>query len=239
MSRSKLYQKLSKVTSELGRIPKNGWNAFHKYKYVQESDIKEALQSALPKNNLALIANITDTRHEGHMTYIILEVTIADTETGEEITTNWHGVGMDKGDKGIYKAYTGALKYWAMTTFLIATGDDPEADISTDRLAGNSRNSAVTENQAKGDTNTQVSVPELNTGDSKPSQPKPGIRVGELKDECTRLWDLYAKSQGYDEELSMEKKSEFAKTVISGGKPQTEDDWEHMVNSLQKKIKTA
>lgn len=41
----------------------------------------------------------------------------------------WVGVGADiGGDKGIYKAYTGGLKYALLSLFLIPTTDDPERD---------------------------------------------------------------------------------------------------------------
>ena len=36
--------------------------------------------------------------------------------------------GADSKDKGGFKAYTGALKYYLANTFMVATGDDPERD---------------------------------------------------------------------------------------------------------------
>ena len=50
------------------------------------------------------------------------------TETGFSESSVTSGEGMDKGDKGIYKAQTGALKYYLSVTFMVATGDDPEQD---------------------------------------------------------------------------------------------------------------
>ena len=47
-------------------------------------------------------------------------------DSGEMIDGTYHGAGEDKGDKAIYKAITGALKYILTTSFLIPTGDDPE-----------------------------------------------------------------------------------------------------------------
>ena len=35
---------------------------------------------------------------------------------------------MDKGDKALYKAKTGALKYFLADNFMVATGDDPETE---------------------------------------------------------------------------------------------------------------
>ena len=47
----------------------------------------------------------------------------------------WAGSGDDPADKGLYSAYTGAVKYFLMKAFLIPTGDDPEADEGTDKRA--------------------------------------------------------------------------------------------------------
>jgi len=38
------------------------------------------------------------------------------------------GQGADKGDKGVYKAITGAKKYFIANLFLIPTDDDPEGN---------------------------------------------------------------------------------------------------------------
>ena len=68
------------------------------------------------------------------LTVIRIKFQFIDGTTGER--TDMQEIvsyGDDPGDKGIYKALTGAVKYALMKTFLIATGDDPEADKSTDR----------------------------------------------------------------------------------------------------------
>jgi hypothetical protein len=46
----------------------------------------------------------------------------------EKLAGSFEGCGSDKGDKGAYKAITGALKYALTSTFLIETGDDPEKE---------------------------------------------------------------------------------------------------------------
>ena len=42
------------------------------------------------------------------------------------------GSGQDAGDKGIFKAISGAQKYALMKAFMIPTGDDPEQDAGVD-----------------------------------------------------------------------------------------------------------
>lgn len=69
-----------------------------------------------------------------------MRFTVADSDTGEKIEGTVYGRGQDNMDKGIYKALTGALKYWLTTAFLIPTGDDPEAsDDAPDQPKNNPR----------------------------------------------------------------------------------------------------
>jgi hypothetical protein len=72
-------------------------------------------------------------RDDEDLTTIIYEYDIIDGDTGEQITTSGVGYGSDKGDKGAYKASTGAFKYMLMRLFMVATGDDPEGDERTDQ----------------------------------------------------------------------------------------------------------
>jgi G3E family GTPase len=61
---------------------------------------------------------------------VVMDYTLVDSQTGERETIRVAGEGRDPGDKGPYKAMTGALKYALLQTFLIATGDDPENERS-------------------------------------------------------------------------------------------------------------
>ena len=61
-----------------------------------------------------------------------MEFKFIDGETGEEITFKMSGSGQDAGDKGIFKAISGAQKYALMKAFMIPTGDDPEQDAGVD-----------------------------------------------------------------------------------------------------------
>jgi len=123
-----LYAKLAEVVTEVGRVPKKGRNDFHKYDYVREEDLLEAIRGALAKRQIALLPSAPTVVRDGTLTTVHMTFTFADGESGETHTVEWAGTGEDKGDKGLYKAYTGALKYFLMKTFLIPTGDDPEDD---------------------------------------------------------------------------------------------------------------
>ena len=71
-----------------------------------------------------------------YLTRLPLRITIINADKPDERETIlWVGEGADTADKGVYKSYTGALKYFYMKWFMIATGDDPEAFERVDELA--------------------------------------------------------------------------------------------------------
>lgn len=118
--------------SQVSRVPKNGYNSFHKYHYATESDLTESIRPILFEAGLAFFTNVLQQERDGEFTKVQMEFILADIESGEILKSTYWGEGQDKGDKGLYKAYTGATKYFLMKTFLIPTGDDPEGDTSVD-----------------------------------------------------------------------------------------------------------
>jgi hypothetical protein len=131
-----LFRKLAEVMGAVHYVPKTGYNSFHKYKYAQEADLVEAVRGELAKRNVAVIPSLTgiDERpcKAGSKDSIVTTARVAFTfvcgDTGAMFRSDWAGQGEDPVDKGLYSAYTGALKYFLTKTFLIATGDDPERD---------------------------------------------------------------------------------------------------------------
>lgn len=131
-----LWQKISAVMSEVEAVAKDKRNDFHRYRYASEAAVVTAIRAALIKNGLAFYVSTTETpwsRDDGGRTQIELRFRIVDTATGRYIESTFIGEGQDSGDKGFYKAYTGAVKFFLLKTFLIPTEDDPEADPNTDR----------------------------------------------------------------------------------------------------------
>ena len=131
-----LFGKMAKVLGAVNRIPKNGRNTFHNYDYVTESDLVEELRRLMASNGIAFFVSVDgaperidmgDSRN-GPLTRVKMLAHFCCSETGETFSISFYGDGQDKGDKGIYKAYTGAVKYMLMKTFLVSTGDDPEVD---------------------------------------------------------------------------------------------------------------
>jgi hypothetical protein len=135
-----LYKKLAVIMGEIGKVEKKGYNSFHKYHYVTESDLTDVVRDKLSSRGIVIIPSLRAVQHEDTLTTALMGFTFVDSETGERETCDWAGTGDDKGDKGLYKAYTGSLKYFLMKMFLISQGDDPEADTATDRRAEASGN---------------------------------------------------------------------------------------------------
>ncbi len=134
-----LATKLAKVMEAVGYVPKTGNNTALGYKFVQASAVADKVRAELARLNVAMVPTSVDVISEGltpsgKQTLLTLRFTwtLTDGDTGETISFQSIGTGSDSGDKAAYKAATGALKYALLTGFLIPTGDDPEADSSTD-----------------------------------------------------------------------------------------------------------
>jgi hypothetical protein len=132
-----LWPKMLKIQAEAGRIPKNGWNDFNKYKYVLEADMVDFLRPRLAEVGLTVTFTCDPEftsyhprkNQKGNEEFLVafhLIMTVTDTDTGQKETFSLPCAGSDQGDKGVYKAITGGKKYLLQTAFNIATGDDPE-----------------------------------------------------------------------------------------------------------------
>lgn len=141
-----LHHKLGEVLAAIDRVPKTGWNDFHRYSYATEADVADLIRKELGNRHVTLMPEYhSHRRDEHHVTgsgkeqwlhYVTLRLTFIDGESGERETTDgWLGVGIDGEDKGFYKAMTGAMKYALMKTFMVSTGDDPENDSGDTREA--------------------------------------------------------------------------------------------------------
>jgi len=121
-----LRMKLFKITDEMGKIPKNGFNQHFKYKFVQEQDAMDALRVQCLKNKVLIIPSVIDSSRDGSLTTVNVKYTICDCETDEAIEANGVGQGADTQDKGAPKALTSAYKFFILKMFMVSTGDDIE-----------------------------------------------------------------------------------------------------------------
>lgn len=140
-AQSGLIAKLCAVMAAVERVPKRGRNEHFGYSYATEGDVLDSVRKSLAEHGIFLSYTVTGL-HEREVptrsgsqfiTRIDIEFTFHDATSADKLTFKTVGEGMDGGDKGAYKALTGALKFALTKTFLIPTGDDPEADSSTDK----------------------------------------------------------------------------------------------------------
>lgn len=138
-----ILKALHEVMKEVPYIQKDKFNPQGKYNYASERAIKEALHPAFVKHGVVFKLdvsgdpNIVKAEHMERSTggiygtsYVSLRFnyTFFHVETGESISGQFIGTGNSREDKGVYAAITGAIKYILSSTFLFATGDDPEGD---------------------------------------------------------------------------------------------------------------
>lgn len=138
-----LASKLSEVMGLMRSIKKDGFNDKQKYKFVRESDVAERASQLLAERGIWVEQTVL--KHKRAALYttqsgmtmwlssVEMEFRFVDGATGEATAPRmFPGEGADTGDKGIYKAMTGAEKYFLMKSFFVSTGDDPEADTKVD-----------------------------------------------------------------------------------------------------------
>ena len=158
----KLACKFINVMQECSHISKSGTNSYHGYKYATSSDVMLKVNSALTKYGIAsfvspsLISLQDVTTIKGnveHLATVEVEIKLVDKDSGEEAILKGLGNGQDSGDKAVAKALTSAMKYAYMMSLAISTGDDPEADTSTDE------NTYVEDNEIEQISQTQQQLP--------------------------------------------------------------------------------
>lgn len=133
-----LVKKLAEIMLAVRYIEKKGYNKEQKYSYFQEADLLEAIREEFASRNIVIFpaitkqevipAGITKGGTPKFLTTIEMEISIEDGDSGEIRLVKSGGQGIDSGDKGVYKATTGAIKYGLIKLLQIPTGDDPEKD---------------------------------------------------------------------------------------------------------------
>jgi hypothetical protein len=136
-----LVKKIAEVMLAVGGVPKTGYNSFHKYSYAKETDILDAVRDELAKRHVILvpsvesfeIRDVATQKGVDRLTSVLMRFTAMDGESGETFAFGMLGQGQDPGDKGAYKAETGAEKYAVKKLFMLGDDEsDPEADAKTD-----------------------------------------------------------------------------------------------------------
>jgi hypothetical protein len=139
-----LAKKIAQVMAAIDRVPKNGVNDYHGYEYSTDDDVMQSVRPVMAEHNLIALPSVTERKtvevetNKGTetKTYITMEITLIDGDSGQSKTVMWDGEAQDGQDKGLYKAYTSGIKYWALKTFLLSA----DADVEThDAAAGQAR----------------------------------------------------------------------------------------------------
>jgi len=137
--KSSILASLHSVMEKCGYVQKKGKNTFHGYKYAGEADLLEVLRPAMIEAGLMLIPSQEEVQpidsHGNTLVKVAYTLAHKDGEVWPEKIIAY-GCGNDRnkngvGDKGLYKALTGANKYLLFKLFQIETGDDPEASEGT------------------------------------------------------------------------------------------------------------
>jgi hypothetical protein len=103
-----------------------GGGGRYEYSYPTENDLMNAVRGELGKRGVAVLVSWDKVDQQGTLSTVY--GTLMFTDGNEQYSIGLLGTGADKGDKGIYKAMTGAVRYALWKTFLIPTGDEPDAD---------------------------------------------------------------------------------------------------------------
>ena len=159
MATKTLKQKLLEVSKSIKYLEKDKENKMQHYSYLSEAKIKEVFKREFEKNGVLFNYTTDDVREyeisptsRGTKQFCTIAkgtYRFMDVDSDEEIVGVWHGSGTDTGDKGLYKAITGGIKYVINTNFLTPTGDDPENDDNDKSNGRNSNEKATPKPKAK------------------------------------------------------------------------------------------
>ncbi len=131
-----LIAKIAEACDAVGGVEKKGTNTTQNYKYVKAADVAKAIRHELFSRGVIVLQDEQPPEYVEVQTKtgatmcecrMAIEFTLTDGKERENITG--YGVARDSGDKAIYKAKTGALKYFLRGLGLIPDEkDDPEYD---------------------------------------------------------------------------------------------------------------
>jgi hypothetical protein len=187
-----LFEALLEVAEAIPFIEKRGENSGQNYKFAQAVDVTRELRSQLFARGIIVIPgtvpgsvrHFTETGGSQFVTTVDLVYRFVDVASGAEVVVEWAGAGADRGgDKGLYKAYTGGLKYALLSLFLLPTTDDPEHDALSQQPG-------------------QAQPPAADTDDNRPAAPL--IPLDRAKGIATAAVAAGMASWGEDNALEME-----------------------------------
>lgn len=224
IGKASLAKKKAKAMTLIQRVDKSGWNDFDNYDYATADDVLECVRPALGEAGLSVNVNVTNIERSRYNTSkgsqwrfyeVELEYELTCSDTGFTEASTIEVEAADKGDKGLFKAYTMAAKYWSRCTFFVSTGDgDVEADEDVNKEfskakpvdRGNGRrrksNGGRKRQQSGGD------VPGVNNRNYQRQEQPPQPPSDEPK---KKLWDLDYSAEKFNFRESDEDKEAYQK----------------------------
>ena len=125
-----LYQKIAKAKEMVGIVKKEGKVSFKNtnYNYQRAEDIEMAVRDACQKVGILIYPSGFNVVSDNNNIITTIQCfRVVDVDNGTSIECEMGGQGQDSGDKRIYKAETGAYKYFMKQLFQIPSeGTDPD-----------------------------------------------------------------------------------------------------------------
>lgn len=135
--RQTLRRKLFLARKAAEAVEKRGTNTDGDYTYARAEDVLAEAGKQLEKRDILIIPSLVDEKvifgkaGQGAIATATIEFEVFDTKTDESLRLRWSGTGHDiPGDKALFKATTGATKYFLANLLGIPFGTDPEAESS-------------------------------------------------------------------------------------------------------------
>lgn len=148
-----LYQKLAKITGEIGVIAKDGNNQQQKYKYIEYETIAGKFRELFSKYGVVLIPSMVEQERSaittsrgssGVSTVCHFEFTVVNADKPDDrFVVKWQGEAADYGDKATNKAATAAVKYYLMRQFNISSKGDEDPDSQTPEVTAKQQKPAM------------------------------------------------------------------------------------------------
>ncbi len=157
-----LQECLAQTMGEVGYVQKDATNDFQRYRYASAEAVLKKVNASLSSQGVCvesaaeLLRNETIEGAKKVTFQAAVKLTLTFRKGSDSVAVSGLGAGSDTGDKHIAKANTQALKYCLANAFLISWGDDPEADVETDKNAASSNGSAKPKPSARARTAPQT-----------------------------------------------------------------------------------
>lgn len=129
-----LLRRLHAIQGEVEDMKKEGWNDFSKYQYLTASQVVSRIKELMDKHGVLFAYSTELLRFEEvgksqKAAIVKIDYTFFNADDEKDVLKGrFDSLAGDTGDKQVFKAVTGGIKYIFTGTFCIANEDDPEKD---------------------------------------------------------------------------------------------------------------